>query len=97
MPFPSTSGIAFTESGILTAPSSSGVYGVYNCQQWIYVSESADIQSSLFEHYRRESDQSACIWRSNPTMFTYELCDAYRRIARERTLIDELHPTCNLT
>jgi excinuclease UvrABC nuclease subunit len=96
MPFPSNVGINFTEQGIASyAPRESGVYGICNSTEWIYVGESEDIEARLYQHLRGESDQSDRILRRNPTMFVFERCAALTRWAREAQLIAELQPTCN--
>lgn len=95
MPIAKT-GYSFSEQGIAaSAPRASGVYAIYNNTEWIYVGEAKDIEARLYQHLRGESDQSARIWRRNPTGFGYELCDMSTRTAREAHLIAELDPTCN--
>lgn len=95
MPF-ANSGYPFSESGIAGyAPRGSGVYGIYNSGQWIYVGEAGDIEARLFEHLRRQSDQSACIHSYRPTHFAYESVEAARRVNREQALIRECKPVCN--
>jgi len=96
MPFLTNTGFPFTEAGIAAnAPRSSGVYGIYKPNTWIYVGESGDIQARLYEHLRGQSEQSGCILGYNPTGFIFELSAAANRVARERTLIAELNPVCN--
>ena len=96
MPFATNLALPFTEAGILKyAPRGSGVYGIYNASEWIYVGESKDMEARLFEHLRGESDQSGRILRRQPTGFTFETCDATRRTVRESALIRELQPVCN--
>jgi len=96
MPFTSSTGYDFTEKGIATyAPRESGVYGIYNSGEWIYNGEAKDMEARLYEHVRKQSDQSARIWRRNPSSYVFEKCDAQTRTAREAALIRELKPTCN--
>ena len=96
MPFNNSNGFNFTEGGIAGyAPRESGVYGIYNSGEWIYVGEAKDMEARLYEHLRKQSDQAARIWRRNPASFTFERCDAASRTAREAALIRELKPTCN--
>ena len=96
MPFTSATGFDFTEGGIASfAPRESGVYGIYNSGEWIYVGEAKDMEARLYEHLRKQSEQSARIWRRNPTSFLFERCDAKTRTAWEAQLIAELDPTCN--
>jgi len=96
VPFSTSVGFAFSESGIATyAPRGSGVYGIYNGSEWIYIGEAQDIEARLYEHVRGQSDQSARIARRNPTHYIFERCDAQARQAREAQLIAELAPVCN--
>jgi len=96
MPFNNTMALGFTEAGIAKyAPRESGVYGIFNSGEWIYIGEAKDLEARLYEHVRKQSDQAARIWRRNPTSFTFERCDAATRTVREAALIRELKPTAN--
>jgi excinuclease UvrABC nuclease subunit len=96
MPFSNSSSYSFTENGIATyAPRESGVYGIFNSGEWIYIGEAKDMEARLYEHLRKQSEQSARIWRRNPTSYVFEKCDAATRTVREAQLIRELRPTCN--
>ena len=90
---------SFTETDIAAyAPTGSGVYGIYNgsANEWIYVGEAGNIETRLYEHYRKQSEQSLRIWRRNPTGFVFEtVAGELARKARERVLIAELKPTAN--
>jgi len=98
MPFAMSSGITFSELGIAKyAPRESGVYGIYNNSEWIYIGEAQDIEARLYEHIRSQSDQGPRILRRNPTSFIFERCDARTRSMREAQLIREFRPVCNLT
>jgi excinuclease UvrABC nuclease subunit len=98
MPFSGTTGFSFTESGIASyAPRESGVYGIYNSGEWIYIGEAKDIEARLYEHVRLQSEQGLRISRRNPTHFIFERCDARTRVTREAALIRELDPVCNRT
>jgi excinuclease UvrABC nuclease subunit len=96
MPFSSTTNYSFSESGIATyAPRQSGVYGIFNSAEWIYIGEAKDIEGRLYEHLRGQSDQSIRILRRKPTGYVFERCDTATRITRETALIRELDPVCN--
>lgn len=96
MPFANNTGYDFTEIGIATyAPRESGVYGIYKSGEWIYIGEAKDMEARLYEHLRKESEQSARIWKRNPTGYVFERCDATKRKDREAALILELSPTAN--
>lgn len=74
------------------APIASGVYGISNAREWIYIGETDNIQETLLGHLR-ESDTS--LLRRQPTGFVFEVCDRARRPARQDRLIFEYEPTCN--
>lgn len=96
MPFANQSRYSFSENGIATyAPRNSGVYGIYNSSEWIYVGEAGDMEASLYEHLRSKSNQSACILRRKPTHYVFDNCDEKTRLTREKVLIQELDPCCN--
>lgn len=97
MPFASAANFPFTENGIAKyAPRGSGVYGIFNSTEWIYVGESKDMEARLFAHLRGESEQSPCILRQKPTGYVFETCDAAARTDRESGLIRELRPSNRL-
>ncbi len=88
---------AFSEVGIIMgAPTKGGVYLIDKPGTAIYIGESGNIQDRLLEHYRKQSGQSACIWRNNPRTFSYEIVrgEAARK-RREQELIRQLRPVCN--
>jgi hypothetical protein len=89
MPFENHGNRAFTETSIRkNAPAASGVYGLSNAREWIYVGESANLQGSLLGTLR---DWDPALDRT-PTGFTYELCRPADRIARQNRLALELEP-----
>lgn len=93
MPFPSENSFAFTPVSVRAhAPASSGIYGIFNGSQWIYVGAGEDIQDALLAHLR---DTEVCIRRFNPTGFSFELDDGQTRGSRQETLIRELGTQCN--
>jgi hypothetical protein len=97
MPFNNAVKNAFSEAGILaTAPRTSGVYGIFNANEWIYIGEAGDMEARLFDHLRGVSDQSTRIWERNPTGFICEACPAQSRVSRENSLVAELYPSANL-
>jgi hypothetical protein len=74
------------------APSVSGVYGISNSQQWIYIGETDDIKGALLAHLK-EHDTS--VSQKGPTGFVYEVCDPGRRAGRQDRLVSEYEPACN--
>ena len=74
------------------APDSSGVYGISNSREWIFIGESDNIQSSLLQHV---ADPDTQIKSRQPTGFSYELCPAHSRHSRQEFLIAQYSPFCN--
>ena len=74
------------------APARSGVYGISNAAEWIYIGESDDIRAALLNHLREVDTK---LTERRPTGFVYEVCELSRRPGRQDTLVRELEPTCN--
>jgi len=74
------------------APAVSGVYGVSNAREWIYIGETDNIRSSLLEHMGQAHTH---VMRCRPTGFVFEACVKDRRIVRQDRLIQEYEPVCN--
>jgi hypothetical protein len=74
------------------APVASGVYGISNALEWIYIGETDDIQNALLTHL---SEVQSPLMRSKPAGFVFEECDRGRRSARHDRLVHEYGPTCN--
>ena len=74
------------------APALSGVYGLSNAREWVFIGESENIQDSLLGHLQK-SDPA--ILNQNPTGFVYEICDRAQRSKRHDSLIVEYRPACN--
>ncbi|MDR3700249.1 MAG: hypothetical protein P4L56_11470 [Candidatus Sulfopaludibacter sp.] len=93
MPFENHGNRAFTTVSIgKNAPPASGVYGLADAQQWIYVGETANIQADLLRHLKNPHS----FLRSHPPSgFTYELSDAEQRTGRQNQLVVELEPVGN--
>ena len=93
MPFEQLIPRPFTSSGIRTyAPVASGVYGISNGHEWVYIGESDNIQSALLIHLL---DPYASVMRRDPKGFVFEVCEVTRRCARQDRLILEYEPRCN--
>jgi len=96
MPFGSSITSGFTEQGIAqVAPGTSGVYGIFNKSQCVYVGDGEDVEASLYSHLRGGSSESYWIRSQNPTYFKLEACEETARLEREQELIAELDPVCN--
>ena len=74
------------------APAGSGVYGLSNAREWIYVGETENIQARLLEHL---AETNAVHSGGPPTGFSFELCAPDDRASRQDQLIVELDPACN--
>jgi len=58
------------------APITSGVYGISNARQWLYIGESDNIQGSLLTHLQ---DRRTSLMKHEPTGFVFRF--ATRRAA----------------
>ena len=93
MPFEQFVPMRFTALVVGTrAPSTSGVYGISNAREWIYIGETEDIQSALFHHLQ---DVNTSLMKRQPTGFVFETCDGAHRSARQDRLVLEYEPVCN--
>jgi hypothetical protein len=93
VPFERTLPRSFNPSSVRNfAPVASGVYGLSNAREWIYIGESDDIQAALFEHL---SNPDSELMRLGPKGFVLEICDRAKRMARQERLIAEYRPLLN--
>src|SRR5689334_8375751 len=93
MPFDSFHPRSFTPISVrANAPVASGIYGISNAQEWIYIGESDNIQASLM-HDLQHGDPT--LLQRHPTGFVFEVCDAAGRRDRQSQLIVEYAPVCN--
>jgi len=93
MPFDQFTPRSLTPASVLAnAPAASGIYGVSNAREWIYIGETADIQAELLRHLH---NPPAFLRRYSPSGFTYELSTAEHRIDRQKQLVLELEPIGN--
>jgi hypothetical protein len=93
MPFDQRTPRPFTFNFVrMHAPVVSGVYGISNSREWIYIGESDDIQGALLAHLR---DIQTALMKREPTGFVFEACDGAGRMARQDRLVLEYEPTCN--
>ncbi len=74
------------------APALSGVYGLSNAQEWIFVGETDDIQATLLGHLQ---ERRTPLLARVPTGFSFELCAPSDRPGRQHRLIQEYHPAVN--
>ena len=87
IPRPLTAGAVHTY-----APATSGVYGISNAREWIYIGETDNIQGTLLTHLE---EPDASLMKRQPTGFVFEVCDRERRPTRQDRLVLEYEPTCN--
>jgi hypothetical protein len=93
MPFNQIIPLPFTSRTVGShAPVASGVYGISNAREWIYIGETDNIQGALFHHLQ---DLYASLMKRQPTGFVFEICDGARRPARQDRLVLEYEPVCN--
>ena len=76
----------------LYAPIASGVYGISNASEWIYIGETDDIQAALFAHLRESETPQM---KRQPTGFVFEICERATRLSRQNSLVTEYEPCCN--
>lgn len=74
------------------APNGSGIYGISNKNEWIYIGESDNIQRALLEHLM---EVNSPLQRREPTGFVFDICAGGLRVDRQGKLIMEYGPTCN--
>jgi hypothetical protein len=74
------------------APVASGVYGISNAREWLYIGETDDIRGALLTHL---NEGGSPIMQSRPAGFVFEVCDRAQRPVRQDRLVFEYGPTCN--
>jgi hypothetical protein len=74
------------------APTASGVYGISNALEWIFIGETDDIRGALLTHL---TDYESPLMRSKPAGFVFEVCGPGQRPGRQDRLIHEYGPSCN--
>lgn len=74
------------------APNQSGVYGLSNSKQWVFIGEADNIRAALMAQLERGDE---AIRRLEPTGFVFEVCPITIRSARRDRLIVEYSPICN--
>ena len=93
MPFDQLVPRSYTASGIkMYAPTASGVYGISNAREWIYIGVADNIQDSLAAHLQ---DVHTYLMKREPKGFAFEVCFGSQRSARQDRLVLEYKPICN--
>lgn len=91
MPFHQPFPRSFQPASIQTyAPATSGVFGISNRREWLYIGESSNIRAALF-HLLAEC--GAPRTEDGVTGFVFEVADASTRARRYLRLMEEYRPT----
>jgi hypothetical protein len=70
----------------------SGVYGISNASEWIYVGEADNIHDALLGHLH---DAGTPLMKHQPSGFVFEVCEGAHRSARQERLVLEYGPSCH--
>lgn len=93
MPFQYSLAHAFSIGSVRAhAPAASGVYGISNAREWIYIGQTDNIQGKLLDHL---SEANSLLKKRGPTGFAFELCEASIRTSRQDRLVLEYEPIVN--
>jgi len=93
VPFANHGNRSFTMSSVdKNVPAASGVYGLSNASQWIYVGETANMHAELSRHLQHPN---TFLRGHSPSGFTYELSSEEHRVQRRKQLVMELGPIGN--
>jgi hypothetical protein len=93
MPFQPVIPRSFSSRSIqVHAPAASGVYGLSNGRQWLYIGETDNIQEALLKHLVEDGTD---LKRMQPTGFCCEVSERSVRANRQDRLVMEYEPVCN--
>jgi len=93
MPFADCAARSFTIPSVRkNAPELSGVYGLSNAREWLFVGQGNNIRAKLLEHL---NEVDTALMAQKPTGFAFELCPPAELIRRQDALVRELEPRCN--
>ena len=93
MPFEQLTPRPFTSAAVqMYAPVASGIYGISNAREWIYIGSADNIQIALLDHME---DLGTSLMKRQPTGFVFEVCQGARRSTRQDRLVLEYEPVCN--
>jgi hypothetical protein len=79
-------------SVLRNAPEESGVYGLCNADQWVYIGHSSSVRKALLEYLR---GQMPYVLQWQPKHFMFEVLPYKQRISRQKVLAAHYQPTCN--
>lgn len=74
------------------APAISGVYGISNSTEWVFIGEADNMQAALLDYLSEPLSRQGV---QQATGFFCEPCPPARRPARRETLVREFAPTGN--
>jgi hypothetical protein len=66
----------------------SGVYGISNAREWIYIGSTDNIHAELLSRL----EEGGGLGERQPTGFVFEVCDRAARPARQDRLVREYRP-----
>lgn len=90
MPFDPALPRSFTDNAVRQfAPPVSGLYGLSNARNWLFIGETDNIRESLLGHLRQPD---AALSLAPPTGFVFEACERAARAARHQRLVREYAP-----
>lgn len=93
MSFAECSARSFTAASVRkNAPEASGVYGLSNAREWLFIGETNNIRARLLEHLEEADTELAC---RRPTGFIFEQCSPGERFRRRDALVRQLEPVLN--
>jgi hypothetical protein len=93
VPFEHACPRSLTAGSIRTnAPTGSGLYGISNAREWIFIGETNNIQAKLLDHLQNPETP---LMKMRPTGFVFESCEPAGRPARHNRLVLEYEPACN--
>jgi len=79
-------------SVLRNAPEASGIYGLCNGDQWVYIGHTASLRKALLEYLR---GQMPYVLQWQPRHFMFEVLPYKERISRQKALVAHYQPTCN--
>jgi excinuclease UvrABC nuclease subunit len=74
------------------APECSGVYGLTNDREWVFIGEASNIRDRLMKHL---DEIDTALKHRKPTGFTFEACSPDDRVSRQDALVRQFEPFCN--
>jgi hypothetical protein len=95
MPFDPFTRWSFTPASVrANARAASGIYGVSNAREWIYIGETDNIQASLMNDLQQGDSE---LLKRCPTGFVFELCNPAGRLFGHDLLILKYEPVQSKT